>query len=347
MNLDKELQPDKVKRIWDVEIKIGQNPNELIPDTTTILEIFDFEEIAGKLLILGKPGSGKTITQLELAQDLIRRAEEQPDYPIPVLLNLSSWQDERQSITDWLIAELKSKNGVSKPLGLQWIQNRQLLPLLDGLDEVKPVLLSSCIESINQFLQGECSPQYLVVCSRSEEYSNHSTKLLLNGAIYLKPLTNNQIRNYLNNVNCTDLQISIENDSNLLELVKTPFFLSISILAFQNISIERWQHLSSTTDRIQYLLDAYVNQILELDIESKTYAKKNFPSARQTRLWLVWLAFQLQRESKTEFLIEEIQPYCLRFKFQRIYYRAIILLIYGLIYGLLFGLIVGVGGRLF
>ncbi|MHC5611956.1 MAG: hypothetical protein ACYTXA_13320 [Nostoc sp.] len=67
INLGKESQPQQVKRPWDAEIKIGFKPAVPLPDTTTILEVFDSEEIAGKLLILGAPGSGKTTTQLELA----------------------------------------------------------------------------------------------------------------------------------------------------------------------------------------------------------------------------------------------------------------------------------------
>ncbi len=106
INLGKESQPQQVKSPWDAYIKIGQKPPEPLSETTTILEVFDSEEIAGKLLILGAPGAGKTTTLLELAQALIPKAENEPDYPIPVLFNLSSWKDDRQSLTDWLVAEL-------------------------------------------------------------------------------------------------------------------------------------------------------------------------------------------------------------------------------------------------
>jgi predicted NACHT family NTPase len=134
INLGKESQPQQVKRPWDAEIKIGLKPAVPLPDTTTILEVFDSQEVAGKLLILGAPGSGKTTTQLELAQALVSRAEEQADYPVPVLFNLSSWKDNRQYITDWLVAELKSKYGVSTKLGKELLDNQKLLPLFDGLD---------------------------------------------------------------------------------------------------------------------------------------------------------------------------------------------------------------------
>lgn len=63
INLGKESQSQQVKRPWDAEIKIGLKPTVPLPSTTTILEVFDSQEIAGKLLILGAPGSGKTTTQ--------------------------------------------------------------------------------------------------------------------------------------------------------------------------------------------------------------------------------------------------------------------------------------------
>ncbi|WP_277926212.1 MULTISPECIES: NACHT domain-containing protein [Nostoc] len=346
INLGKESQPQQVKRPWDAEIKIGLKPAEPLPDTTTTLEVFDSEEIAGKLLILGAPGAGKTTTQIELAQALVKRAEEHPDYPVPVLFNLSSWKDDRQPLTDWLVAELKSKYGVSIKLGKEWVNNHQLLPLLDGLDELEPQRQEPCVNAINQFLAGETRPLYLVVCSRIEEYSNYTTQLQLNGAIYLQPLTNNQICDYLTSIKYIELWSTINNDLDLLEFVKTPLLLSITVLASQEISVEEWQHLNSTADRIQYLLDAYIGRMLTRDINSRAYLKNKTPNARKTRMWLVWLAQQMQRESKTEFLIEEMQPSLLTTKIPKLIYNLIVwgviqMLLGGLIYGLIHGLFNG------
>ncbi|RCJ17503.1 hypothetical protein A6770_33975 [Nostoc minutum NIES-26] len=340
INLGKESQPQQVKRLWDAEIKIGLKPAEPLPDTTTILEVFDSEEIAGKLLILGAPGAGKTTTQLELAQALVSRAEEQPDYPVPVLFNLSSWKDDRQSITDWLVAELKSKYGVSKKLGQKWVNNHQLLPLLDGLDELESQRQELCVQTINQFLAGETRPIYLVVCSRAEEYSNYSTQLQLNAAIYLQPLTNIQICDYITSINYIELWSNISNDLDLLELLKSPFLLSITVIVSQEISVEEWQYFNSTADRIQYLLDAYVGRMLNRDIRNRVYLKNKTPNAKKTRMWLVWLAQQMQQESKTEFLIEEIQPNYLIIKSQKKSYKLTLMLLLGL-YGVLVGVIIG------
>ncbi|KYC36908.1 hypothetical protein WA1_45455 [Scytonema hofmannii PCC 7110] len=352
-----ESQPQQLKRLWDAEVKIGSKPAELIPENTSILSVFDSEEIAGRLLISGMPGSGKTTTLLELTQSLIQRAEEQPDYPIPVLFNLSSWKGERQPLIHWLITELKFKYGVSVKLGKKWLENRLLIPLLDGLDEVESNRQEPCVNAINQLLEREFCPQSLVVCSRSEESDNYTNNLALNGAIYLKLLTNNQIHNYLVEVNHADLWETINRDSDLLDLVKTPLLLNVAVLAASEISIERWQQLTSTESRIQYLLNAYVLQMLTRDIHSRI-CKKKAPHSQQTQLWLIWLAQQLKRTTQKEFLIEGLQPFWLKNRAQKTYkliLRTTVVLSFALIIGVfdawqnhdwILALIIGLGNGL-
>ncbi|MFN6488032.1 MULTISPECIES: NACHT domain-containing protein [unclassified Nostoc] len=348
INLGKELQLQQVKRPWNAERKIGLKPAEALPESTTILSVFDSQEVAGKLLILGAPGSGKTTTQLELAQELIKRAEEQPNYPVPVSFNLSFWKDDQQPMTDWLVTELKSKYGVSIKVGKEWVDNHRLLPLLDGLDEVEPQRQELCVHEINKFLVNETRPLYLIVCSRIEEYSNYATQLQLNGAISLQSLTNHQICDYLASIKYRELWLTISSDLDLLELVKIPLLLSITVLVSQEISVGEWQHLTSTAERHQYLLDAYIGHVLAQDIHSRGYLKHRPPNARKTRMWLVWLAGQMLKESKTEFLIEEMQPSLLRSKIPKIIYNLIVwgviqMLITGLILGI-FGVILGIFG---
>ncbi|MHC5721636.1 MAG: NACHT domain-containing protein, partial [Nostoc sp.] len=86
IRLHKEKQPQQVLPYWDTDVNTRELQTKPLPPNTEIIKVFDKEEIAGKLLILGTPGSGKTIALLELGRELIARAESDPDEPMPVLL---------------------------------------------------------------------------------------------------------------------------------------------------------------------------------------------------------------------------------------------------------------------
>src|SRR5205807_1198730 len=67
---------------------LDQTDRELPPETST-LQVYD--EVGGELLILGEPGAGKSTLLLNLAQNLLTRAEQDDQQLIPVVINLSSW----------------------------------------------------------------------------------------------------------------------------------------------------------------------------------------------------------------------------------------------------------------
>jgi hypothetical protein len=346
VTLDKESHPEQVKRLWDAEIKIGAKPPQPIPPKTSIIETFEQAEIAGQLLILGAPGSGKTTTMLDLAKALVAKADQDSVRPIPVLFNLSSWTDPRQLMTEWLVEELKSKYGVRKDIAKKWLQEKVILPMLDGLDEVKIEHQESCLAAINLWLRGDLRPPSVVVCSRQEEYANYQTRLNLNGAILLQSLTDEQIQEYLLGVNRTELWQLLQQDTELLELVRTPLLLSITILSYEKLSLQQWQALNSTQQRVKLLLDAYVQTMFERKLNSRAYRKRRIPSEKQTRLWLRVLSLKMQRESQTEFLIERMQPSIWLSGKQGGRYRLIGGLIGALIGALIFGLIFGLIFRL-
>jgi V8-like Glu-specific endopeptidase len=83
ISLDMELQPSEVIGSYDSDIIIGSKPGYNLPPEASIVDIFNHPEIAGKLLILGEPGSGKTTQLLKLIDFLIDQAELNIDYPIP------------------------------------------------------------------------------------------------------------------------------------------------------------------------------------------------------------------------------------------------------------------------
>ncbi|NET41133.1 NACHT domain-containing NTPase [Okeania sp. SIO2B3] len=299
-----------------------------LPPETKIIDVFYRQDVDGKLLILGKPGAGKTTTLLRLAKELIEEAENNVDAPVPMIFELSNWQEDKLSIGDWLIQYLKDFYGMSdRRLSRSLLTQRKILPLLDGLDELGIARQQLCIEKINDFTReniGTC----LVVCCRDEEYKQGNVRLKkLNGAYCLQSPTPGEIYRYLQSLGKVDLREVIQNNSQMWELAKIPLLLNIMVTAYQGEPIYNKEQLFA----------AYIEECLQREPTDVEEREKLFYSPEQTMYWLIFLAWQLEAEKQTEFMIENMQP-SLLFSGQEWLYILISVLIYGLIFGLTFWL---------
>ncbi|NJS16410.1 MAG: NACHT domain-containing protein, partial [Nostocaceae cyanobacterium CSU_2_110] len=212
-----------------------------------IIEAFDESDIAGRLLILGNPGAGKTTLLLELARDLIIRAQDNSANPIPVLFELTNWRDDQQIISNWLQADLKFRYNIPEKISREWLSTEQLVPMLDGLDELGLTRQRICIDKINEFLQSNSNLLPLVVCCREEEYQQ-GEKILSNlrGAVCLQPLSEQQIQRYLRELGCKHLWEGIKNDADGLgELAKTPLFLNLIPVAYPDGLVSKSKRFNS------------------------------------------------------------------------------------------------------
>ncbi|MBD1900684.1 NACHT domain-containing protein [Trichocoleus sp. DQ-A3] len=307
-----------------------------------IIDVFERDDIAGRLLILGAPGSGKTTMLLELAQDLILAAQQQPEKPIPVIFELSSWKDDKQAIADWLVADLKFRNNIPDAITREWLETGKLLPLLDGLDELK-TRQGKCIDRINEFLQTTSGLSQIVVCCREEEYKAGEEILTLRGAVCLKPLEEKQIQCYLQRLNCGHLWHGMQNDPNgLLELAKMPLFLHLIPVAYPNGLESKAERFNSPAELEVYqekcrkdLFEAYIRLRLEKPHDYQGYDPKD------SKRWLIWLSKNLKKQNKTEFYIEKIYPIFFSNKLEKLVYKLIISSIIGLLHGLFIGLLIG------
>src|SRR6266487_1142515 len=125
---------DAVANPWEQVVHLPDQSIHPLSFSTSIVQIYD--NAGGELLILGEPGSGKTTLLLELTRELLIRATKDETHPIPVVFNLSSWAVKHQPLTNWLVEELNTKYQVPRKLGQVWVEANQIMPLLDGLDEV-------------------------------------------------------------------------------------------------------------------------------------------------------------------------------------------------------------------
>ncbi|MBV9615561.1 MAG: helix-turn-helix domain-containing protein [Ktedonobacteraceae bacterium] len=299
--LDLEGQRDAVIDPWTLTL---QQPEVVPRPLSTNMHISQvYDEADGELLILGEPGSGKTTLLLELTRTLLSRATEEVTHPIPVVFNLASWAIKRQSLGDWFVEELHTKYQVPRKLAQAWAQAEQILPLLDGLDEVIASARSACIETINAYRQ-EHGLLPMVICSRQDDYFVQSARLLLRRAVIVQPLKPQQIEAYLTGAGeqLAALRDTLQKDSTLRDLARSPLMLSILAQTNKDRAVNGPFRPLSLEARRHEVFATYVERML-------THRKsQNHYPAKQTLHWLSWLARQLMQQQQTQFYIERMQP---------------------------------------
>ena len=294
-----EEKADVLDNPWRLLMQEVDWPTQPLPGGTRIIEIYNATE--GGLLILGEPGAGKTTLLLELARDLLDRAQTSENAPIPVVFNLSSWAKKRPALSDWLVEELSIRYEVPSRLGQSWVSEDRLLLLLDGLDEVAPAARKECIEAINSYRQMHPDVQ-VVVCCRSTEYLNEPTQLRLHTAVVIQPLTQEQIDTYLESAGeqAKALREALRQDADLSELATTPLMLTILLFAYRGTSPEKISELISLEAKREHIFASYVQHMLKRRGASKHYQPD------QITHWLTYLARQMKQQNQTVFYIEQI-----------------------------------------
>jgi len=330
IELGAEERPESLKRPW--EFIWNHSGKQSLSSNISISEKFDELGRGRTLLILGEPGSGKTTTLLELAKHLIEKAEQNSELPAPTVFNLSSWRMDKPDIADWLVQELHTKYQVSKDLGKSWIQEQHLLLLLDGLDEVRSGQQDACVSALNRFI-ADYGETEIAVCSRIRDYERLSDKLQFQAAVYIRPLTQTQIQEYLANFgdSLVPLRNILSADPVLQEFAQSPLMLNIMAIAYQNMPADELSG-KNAEDMRSRLFNTYIERMFD---------RRGVPAPdrEQTVQWLAWLAKYMTEESQTVFLIERMQPKCLEAAKRKWMYSAGI--------GMICALILAGGSELF
>ena len=299
-------EPDAVRLGRDLLV---QRPSEVpivLPSGTRLLSVFD--EHLGQLLILGEPGAGKTTLLLELTRDLLDRAERNAQHPIPVVFNLSSWAELRKPLELWMIDELRSRSDVPKNNALEWVRKEQILPLLDGLDEVSSTHRKLCIDAINQY-RSEHGFVQLAICCRRKEYSELTVRLRIPAAVTVLPLSAELVQEYFEDSSpaLAEIREELLMDTELSDFLRTPLAISVVALANRRLLLtsggERGERSSSfsTEDGRTWLFRLYVEAMFDRRSKEVRY------SPEQMQRWLVWLARALSRRNQTIFHLEDLR----------------------------------------
>lgn len=300
ISLGLEERPEAIIRPFDAQVQRPNQKPQPLPVGTKIIDVFD--QFGGSLLILGAPGAGKTTMLLELARELLDRAEHDEKQLMPVVFNLSSWAVKRQPLAEWLVEELNTKYPIPRKVAQGWVDTEQILPLLDGLDEVAATYRTACVEAINTFHHTH-KVVGMVACSRIADYKLLTTKLHLQNAVLVQPLTRQQSDEYLKGLGkpLAGVRTALRDDPNLWELIESPLWLSIVTLAYQGLSPQKLRTDTTLEERRESVLTVYIQAMF------KRRSKELWYSQQQTVAWLTWLAGKMVQESQTIFLIERLQ----------------------------------------
>ena len=159
----------------------------------------DYRKIpSGRLVVLGEPGSGKTILSMRLLLDFlnIRTKVE----PVPVIFSIGAWNPAvslRDYLTKcltrdypWLAVPAFNQSSLAGAL----IEKGKILPILDGFDEIAKGLQIEALTALNY------TSMPLVLTSRIDEFPKVVTTsdvLTAAAVIELEALTPRDPENYL------------------------------------------------------------------------------------------------------------------------------------------------------
>ena len=247
---------------------IADYPQQEFDDFAKVFEYYE-----GRVLLLGEPGSGKTITLLNYARDAIIRRYNDISAPLPILGIIPSWDVSNSSISEWLASSF----GVPRNT-IQLIRDGQTLLLLDGLDELSqerpmdPLKPDGAkFDPRARFLDTIPSNNKILITCRVRDYWDIGEKARLFGAVTLTPLTDKQIQAFL--ADSPELWQALYADRKLREVARNPLLLSLFAFAYKKASPDELQTLvdltKSSDDLRAKIFDAYIHERYEHELRKR------------------------------------------------------------------------------
>jgi hypothetical protein len=289
--------------------------------------------VPGRLVIIGKAGSGKTVLALELMIALLSnrdtggRGDDRAQRPwrVPVRLSAATW-DTDESFEQWLCQQLVDGYDVGSAVARQLVGQRRILPILDGLDEMDrddrpPTRAEAAIGQLDAYLDvrgGRLAP--LILTCREQRYEQ-LTKLHAT-CVTIQPLSSRQIDEYIRR-HLTGLdeewrwrplleRVSDPNDG-FAEAMSTPWMLTLLLTATRDpVSALQPSELArlDPADVREALLERFVPAAARRYPPRRGKARQPEEAVRRLRLIADHLAWQKNRHnmSPTDILLHRWWP---------------------------------------
>jgi hypothetical protein len=300
-----------------------------------------FESSKRRLLLVGEPGSGKTMAAYSLIEHL---DETEGDAGrVPLLVNLSAWEAQ-ETFESFLVDYLCSSVGYDVPeraLARAFISSDGYALILDGLDEIPLRLRAHFSERLDEFVRGLAGEVGVVVTCRTQEYEEllaaHATGLGLVQAVEILPLTSEQLDSAFVELAKRDKDWEIflsQRDltayQRVRHLLSNPLFLNLAVVG--HLSPEQLLDATTTEQDLRDLvLDSYLDSTLA---DERPYEPQDASS------YLAWIARFLNGA--------EVSPFGLKTSDYTVFDLADLTppeppRLYRLFEGLVLGLVLGLG----
>jgi MFS family permease len=250
-----------------------------------------FESSKRRLLIVGEPGSGKTIAAYSLIEYLDE--SESDEGRIPLLVNLSAWEAQ-ENLEDFLVDYLCSSVGYEvreRTVASAFIDSDNYSLILDGLDEIPAGFRERFSELLDEFVRGIPGEVSVVVTCRTPEYEEllaaYPTGLGLVQAVEILPLSSQQLDGAFVELAKRDKDwetfLSHRDHTaykRVRDLLSNPLFLNLTVVGH----LSPGQLLDWTTTE-QELRDLVLDGYLD-----RTLADQRHYEAENARRYLSWIA---------------------------------------------------------
>ena len=145
-----------------------------------------------RMVILGGPGTGKTTLAVQLVRHLLDTRKGREDEPVPVLLSAAGWDTARfPRLQEWIADRLGQDYPALRAASLgalpQLLAGRgEILPVLDGLDELPVSAQAALLEALNRSL---ADLDQVIVTSRTASYRDavRTAADVLTSALVIEP----------------------------------------------------------------------------------------------------------------------------------------------------------------